>query len=119
MPEMMWRPDANIDAARKLPGWRDFHRVCGRVGLYFDRMQKAGRGYTCDAFTAHRRRDHYVTEKLATGRGVSVVASVEAAYRASGRQTPETGAALDVLLGRDDDFDTLLVVSDNDFEEML
>jgi hypothetical protein len=120
---MMWRNDPEIAAARKLPGWPPFHRVCGKIGLFFDHMVQEGRRgqYTCDAFTLKDR----CPVKLATGRGKTVIASVVDAYHASGRSSPDTEAALGVLLAEPerpappppvDDFDTLLV---DDFEEFL
>lgn len=108
---MMWSVDPNVDAARKHAGWQEFHRAAGRVGVFFDHMVRESRRgqYTCDAFTT--------SEKLATGRGATVIASVADAYAKAGRTSPDADQWLVVLTGvAADDFDELLV---DDFEELM
>jgi hypothetical protein len=36
--------DKDIEAARRARGWIEFHRACGQQGLFFDDIEKEGRG---------------------------------------------------------------------------
>lgn len=107
MAEVLWRIDPAVAAARKMDGWREFHRICGLSRLYFDHPTKLrGQTYQFDAFTLDDRRS--VLLARATGQGV--IGAMEAAYRASGISVPEAEVWLDRLAGRNDadDFDSLL-----------
>lgn len=111
LPEMMWKSEPQIEAARKLPAWAPFHRLCGRSTLFFDHIEKRGRGYSATAFTTRRSGEYFVSEKLADGTGATVIAALEAAYRAAGRVVPGADELLDAMAGRD--------VSVDDFSEFL
>ena len=90
IPEMMWRNDPEVEAARKMPGWGKFHRECGKEFLYFDHIERHGgkRGeYLAVAFTLVGR-DRRTPEKVAEGRAKTVLGAVEAAFRAAGRHIP-------------------------------
>ena len=91
--ELFWRPDPNVDAARKLPEWVEFHRICGRQSLCFDHIERDGRRgqYTAQAMMIERSGGGYQYRLLATGRGADVLASLSAAYEAAGVDVP--GAA--------------------------
>lgn len=108
IPEMLWRPDIAITAARKRPEWAAFHRACGNLGLYFDHCQRVGRsGFSVDAFTTRNG----VAVLLANGRGKSPAEAVAAAYGAQAIRTTDdvlaallrtdaaTDADLEALLG--------------------
>src|SRR5215217_7492078 len=85
-PELMWKVDAGVEQARKLPDWGTFHRVCGRQMLFFDHIERDGkRGpYTATAFTLRGREGNRVTTHLADGTGATVLDALFAAFRASG-----------------------------------
>lgn len=86
-PEHFWRPDANVDAARKLPEWVEFHRVCGRQSLCFDHIERTGKHsgpYRCHAFRTQRNGENWVFVDLGHGEGRTVVDALAAAYRQSG-----------------------------------
>lgn len=117
--EMMWKLDPEIDAARKLNGWGEFHRECGSEGFYFDHMTRQGkRGqWKVDCFTL---TPSCVYQLLVTGTGRTVVDAVADAHERCGRATEETRAALAVLQGvpvADDDFDSL--IGDDDFGSLM
>lgn len=118
---LFWRPDAQVEAARKLPDWAEFHRVCGRSSLAFDHIERSGRVYRCNAFEAQKNGGNWSFIDRGIGEGRTVVDALAAAYRASGIDVP--GA--EVLLVRglsgkpvavEDDFEALL---GDDFEGLL
>ncbi len=118
-PEMLWRSDPNIDAARRLPAWPAFHKACSAAGFHFDHIEKQGRGYAAVAFTAVKRRGLFEFVQLATGTGKTVLAALVDAHAKSGRATPATTAVLAALTApvvAASDFDDLLV---DEFEELL
>jgi len=84
---MMWRQDENLEAARKMAGWSDFHRECGYHKLGFDHIEREGgkRGpYLCSAFTWTKdARGNYAHPLVAQGRGTTVIAALTAAYLAA------------------------------------
>lgn len=89
IPEVMWRVDPLVVAARKLPGWIEFHRACATVKLYFDNIERVAgkRGeFRAVAFTIERKRDHAVSYLVAEGRGRTPIDALEAAYRAAGEK---------------------------------
>lgn len=100
-PEMQWKFDGPIDAARAMPGWRDFHKTCAEVGLFFDHMFKRGRDYVCCAFGRDNRL-------LATGAAREPLEALRAAHDESGRVTTATAAALRRIDREIDDFEELL-----------
>lgn len=93
---LFWRKDERVEAARKIPGWREFHRLCGTFRLYFDDIERqSGGGYGAVAFTLDER---FRAVKLANGRGKTPVAAVADAHDKSELANDETRAALAVLL---------------------
>lgn len=86
-----------------MEGWKEFHRVCGSRGLFFDHpVRKGRRQFGVDAFdTAYRL--------VATGTGETVLQAIRDAHDRSGRGDRETRLALDYV-GATDDFDELLEV---------
>jgi hypothetical protein len=121
---MQWRSDPQIDASRKLPGWGAFHRICGEQteSFAFDHPAREGRTWTYDCFTTIRRRDFYEIVRLSVGRGKTLLDALQDAHDRCGRATPETTAALALLIDgppvADDDFEALLGEPD-ELEELL
>jgi len=126
--EMLWRGDPEVEAIRKLEGWRDFHRLCGQRGFAFDRTERQGkRGpYVTVVFEVKpSRQGGSLTFKLADGQAKTPLHSVIDAYRKSGRTFLEADQCVERMLGAGDpspapaagdDFDTLM---SDDFEEFL
>ncbi len=111
-PELLWKPDPQVDEARKNPHWKDFHRVAGTRFLYFDRPAKEGRGYATTAYTAKKNSlGGWTTYHLADGKGRTVIESIDAAYQAAGRKDAELDRLIDLMCGRiveeEDDFEGL------------
>lgn len=96
---LFFRRDEVVEAARKRPGWRDFHRVCGQHGIYFDDIESAGKrqGYRAIAFELDDSTPKQWVNPV-EGRGNDPAAAVADAYRKQGRGNPETDAALEVML---------------------
>lgn len=97
--EAQWKPDAAVEEARLLPGWREFHRVCGRRGFYFDRPVRRGRRYAVDCFETGRL--------IVTGDGATVVEAIGDALERCGRADGETRKWFAEMTD-DDDFERLL-----------
>lgn len=109
MPETMWKRDANIIAAEKMPGWREFHRTCGRAGFSFDIpvAQDRRRAYSVDCFRYIKTsRGFYTPELLSNGTGKTVLDALAAAHDRCRLKTAATSQALRLLVS--DDFDALL-----------
>lgn len=88
--EMFWRPDPQVDAARRLPEWGAFHQICGRMGLCFDHIERESRRglYVCDAMRVERLSGGgYQLRLLHQGRG-DVLSALGAAYAGSGIVVP-------------------------------
>jgi len=120
---MIWKRDPEVEAAEKLPDWQRFHRCCGEQKVFFDRIEKQGRGYKCDAFTTEpTRAGGWRAVHLATGTGKSVLQALADAYAGSGKEIPEAAALLVRGLGAGgvtmDDFDALISAAD-DFDDLL
>ena len=121
IPEVLWRSDPQVEAARQHNGWPQFHRAAGQIGLYFDHVERDGRRgqYLATAFTLVDR----VSVKLADGRGATPITAVAEAYRLSGRGSPDADQWLAVLQGVETDFADLLgggsVVTDDPFGDLL
>lgn len=81
---LFWRgPSAEVQAARRHPGWVKFHRACGDTGLFFDDIEQIGssRRFTATAFTARKAAsDFYHLIVLANGQGLGPIAAVLAAF---------------------------------------
>jgi hypothetical protein len=112
--EMLWRVDPEIDALRKLPFWKEFHRESGKRGLCVDRPQKVGRQCVCVAFTPQKTdQGGWVCYELSRGEGKTPLAAMEDAYRKSGRCDAELDMLWEKVCGRwvestvEDDFAAL------------
>lgn len=130
--EMFWRPDSNVDAARRLPEWNAFHRACGKRHIGFDHIERDGRRGPYRANCNEWRRTSvggWVFVSRGEGRGRTVVEALAAAFRASGEDIPEAAAMLERgLLGvapapaataapqPDNEFDALV---EDEFEALL
>lgn len=98
--EMMWSLDPNVEAARKLDGWREFHRACGDDWLYFDhvvRETKRSGPYFADAYTLTGNPRRTISH-LHKGQGKTVVEAIADAYRNSGIKVPIAEPHLDRML---------------------
>lgn len=93
---VFFRRDEVVEAARKRPGWREFHRVCGQHGIYFDDIEGVAKrqGYRAIAFELDAARQWV---NPVEGRGDDPVAAVADAYAKQGRGNAETDAALERL----------------------
>lgn len=102
---MFWRRDPFVAEASKHPGWNQFHRECGKAGLFFDDVDPVGddgkdvtrrpkRGYSAVAFRVEDGRYRYV---VAQGRGEGPIAAVIAAYRAAIDEGFAAPAGLDAI----------------------
>lgn len=121
--ETMWKLDENVTAARKLPGWREFHRQCGRHNLSFDHIERDGkRGpYKATAFTTERRGDLFANIHVSDGFGKTVLEALADAYRKA--EQPVADAELSLLMhgpASVESFDDLLGGdAEVDMEELL
>jgi hypothetical protein len=123
---MMWKVDPNVDAARRLPQWGDFHRTCGEKGLCFDHIERDGRrGYKCVAFRLEKTNNGgWMGIGVSEGSGKLVLDALGDAFAKSGYDIPEAAAMLAVGLQEaapeavaDDDFDSL--IDPDSFEDLL
>jgi hypothetical protein len=89
------RLDQQIEAARKHKNWPAFHRECGAQGLYFDNIEKQGRGYGCISFRLEKHGDTYQSFRVSTGSGRGVIDAVLSCFDAAVKQ----GFAVDPTLG--------------------
>lgn len=109
--ELLWTPDKQYEAAKALPEWAAFHRLCGQRGLHFDFPEKDGRGYRMAAFRIEKLPSGgWRPFILHMGQGRTVMDAMVAGYRGSGRAFAETDAMLERgLMGAppDDEFATL------------
>ena len=112
-PEMMWRIDSLVEAVRVRPGWKEFHRQCGRHDLAFDHIERDGkRGlFRCVAFTGVMSRGYYVITKVAEGAGKMPLDAVVDAYLKA--RMPVADAEMAVLRG------TQAIAPTEDFDELL
>ena len=98
---MMWSVDPDVEAARKLPEWRLFHKACGKVGLFFDmpyRERKRG-PFNAVAFTVKRNTAGGCNSfELARASGKTVLETIKSAYDKSGRTSPEADQILEAML---------------------
>lgn len=88
---IMWRPDPAIDAARKLPDWARFHRVCGQHDVVFDEFERVGRVYRCAGYI----RDGRHHTETARHEGTSVVDALINTFHAMQLAIPEAQRMLD------------------------
>lgn len=126
IPEMLWTPDASYEAAKRLPEWVAFHRLCGKHGLCFDFPEKDGRAYRLVAFTPEKTaQGGWRAVRLATGQGRTILEAMAAAYRDCGRSVPgaaemlERGLAGAPVAAADDEFAALLPEPEDEFEGLL
>lgn len=101
IPEMMWKCDENLVAARRLPKWNRFHRACGEQNLFFDNVERRDRRdtYKCVAFTVERRETGKFIGAprsvfIAEGTGKTVLEALGAAFAKAGYDIPEAAALL-------------------------
>lgn len=98
--DMQWPKDADVNALSKLKGWAEFHRTAGLVGLYFDRPMKAGRNYTCLAFTVKRNTvGGWQSYRLSEGSARTPLDAMAEAYRESGRGNDALNRLWDQVCG--------------------
>lgn len=90
-----WRPDPQIDAARKHPRWASFHRECGQQGLFFDDIEKQGRGYAAIAFRVEKSGEQWISYRVSSGTGRGPIEAVLSAFDAA----LAGGFAVDPTLG--------------------
>jgi hypothetical protein len=91
---MFWRADERLKTLSREQRWIDFHRACGRDGLFFDDIDPVndnpkadvtdkmrGRGYQAVAFRADKdARGFFIQRFVARGVGPDPVAAVLSAY---------------------------------------
>lgn len=92
---MFWRADAKLAELGRDQRWIDFHRACGRDGLFFDDIDPVndkpqkdvtdamrGGGYTAVAVrTAKDSKGFWIQNFVARGKGQDPIAAVIDAYR--------------------------------------
>lgn len=88
------RFDLQIDAARKHKGWVTFHRECGRAGLFFDAIEKQGRGYSAISFRMEKSGENWTSYRVSKGSGSGVIEAVLSAFDGA----VGAGFAIDVRL---------------------
>ena len=104
-PEVTWKQDAAVEAARKQPGWVELHKACAPHKLFFDHITKSGRFYVCDVYTGSGRE----TAKRWQGAGSTPVEALIDGYRQSKWQIPEAEVAIARLQGGPvDEYEELL-----------
>lgn len=109
------RMDDRVQKARQHRGWRDFHRQCGEAGLFFDHIEKQGRGYHAVAFRVERRGEFFASFVLARGSGREPIDAVLSAFHEAVKVHPRAKPELADLLSDGssvsiipDDLDALL-----------
>jgi hypothetical protein len=132
--EMTWRLDPEVEAARRLPGWAEFHRACGAAGVFYDHIEReSGKrsDYVATAFGVTPRGSVYVSHLIAKGRGKTPLEAVLSAASQVSIDMPGSEEAAKRMLGQPanddvDDFAEFVTppapVDDNqvdDFEELL
>jgi hypothetical protein len=92
---MFWRADEKLAALARDQRWIDFHRACGRDGLFFDDIDPVnddpkkdvtdrmrGRGYTAIAFRIDKDGRGFLIQRfVARGKGEDPVAAVIDTYK--------------------------------------
>lgn len=98
---LFWRgPTAAVREAAKHPGWAEFHRQAGKVGLFFDDIEPAGRtGYGAVAFRIERERGYCVRYVVAQGKGDGPIEAVLDALNKAPALAREEAERLSGLLG--------------------
>lgn len=104
------RVDAQIETARKHKGWAMFHRECGAQGLFFDNIEKQGRGYGALSFRVENAGAHYHSYVVSRGTGRGPIDAVIAAFDAA----VSAGFPVDPTLGRLLTTETAPLVADLD-----
>lgn len=96
---MLWSVDPEIEAARLLPDWKEFHKLCGQSSLYWDlpnRENKKRGPFTVIAFTLKKRMSGgYHSYELARATDKSLIGALRIAYAAAKRPSEITKAMLD------------------------
>lgn len=91
---MFWRADQALKALGREQRWIDFHRACGRDGLFFDDIDPIndkplndvtdamrGAGYQATAFSISKDKNGFLIQEFrGRGKGQGPIAAVIAAY---------------------------------------
>lgn len=87
---MFYFVDAVLEDARRVEGWRQFHRACGAQGLYFDDIDKVSgkRGfYSAITFRLEERGQglskQYLRFLVSSGEGKGPIPAVLSAFDAA------------------------------------
>ena len=113
-PEAAWKMNDEVEAARKMAGWREFHKACAKSLLFFDHIERVGRDFIAVAVIGSGP-----AHKAAEEKGKTPVLALAAAYRACGRRVPDADPLLDLLLNPELDIDSLLGGDEPDLEDIL
>jgi hypothetical protein len=90
---IMWTTDRNIDDARNHKNWTAFHRECGKLNFYIEKIEKVDRQYAATAFKlASPAGPSYNFIPLGTGGGKSPIDACVDAYRlaVAAKHMPDT-----------------------------
>lgn len=114
---MMWSADKNVEAARKHAGWAQFHRECGKHGLYFDDIEPCGRSrYQALTF----RLMGNVSFRVSRGEGKTVIAAcLDALKAAEVAGFPITGDPGRLFADAPGPADIMALLDSTDLEELL
>lgn len=111
------RMDDRVQKVRQHRGWREFHRQCGEHGLYFDAIEKQGRGYQALTFRVQSVGDFYHSYVVSRGSGREPIDAVLSAFHEAVTRGHKVDPRLVDLLATDvvtripDDLDALLGVA--------
>lgn len=114
----MWKSDAQVDALRKVKGWIEFNRECGKLNFYIEDILKDGRSFTASCFRLNvPRTSPYTMYPMAAGSGKTPLAACLDAYRKAVaiKHMPDTN--LERLFDQDDDEDLIGEVPVETIEE--
>lgn len=104
----LWKPDPQVQEARKLRDWPAFHEEAAKLGLAFDGFERKGRSITCSANKIVKTAmGGWSLQLLATGTGSTVLDALEQAYRESGITSDGLDSLMDGMRGVGEEFDAL------------
>lgn len=93
-----------IESARRLPEWREFHKVCGEIDVYFDNYVRTKAGMTVRVYTTrpHPRLSRVVNLiYLCRGEGHDAVsASINGLKQSGGSSLRSSLAALSLQMAQ-------------------
>jgi hypothetical protein len=121
---IMWTTDRNIDDARSHPKWIEFHRECGRLNFYIEKIEKVDRHYAATSFKlSSPTAQNFNFIPMGTGVGKSPIDACVDAYRlaVTAAHMPDTHLEKLFIETVDDDDDLIgdLPVPEPDEEEDL